>query len=186
VNPIQYLTKLRELLISRKYRKRIFLCLLLSVLLIFIIPLIFFERTLRASADSNSAKLRDMIILSNDYKMLKEKISVIESKSSNPQAGGITNLVNDITVSLGIKEKMKSIKGVSSRQLKGNISEETAEIFLEKVTMNELINLFHKIETMPVVISVKKTSIKKSFEKPDLLDVIISLALFNIQQETKP
>lgn len=158
---------------------------LIIILLIIIIPLILFERTLKASADANSAKLRELIAYGHEYKSLKEKLSTIESKNSNPPPGGITNLANDLTASLGIREKMKSIKGVSSRQLKGNISEEAAEISFEKLTTNEIINLLHKIESMPTALSVKKTSIKKSFEKPDLLDVNISLALFNIQQEAK-
>lgn len=163
-----------------------FLCIALSIMIIIIIPSVIYERTLKASLDSHKAKLRDIIILSNDYKMLKEKVSSIEKKASNTQMSGIAGVVNDVAGSIGIKGKIKSIKGISNRQLKGNISEEVAEVSIEKVTMNELINLFHKIETMPAILSIKKTTIKKSFEKPDLLDVTISLALFNLQTEVKP
>lgn len=161
------------------------LLLALIFLVILIIPALIYERSSNSSLDLQRAKLRDLMILSNDYKMLKEKVSYAENKAPNPTTGGIAGAFNDIAASVGIKGKIKAIKGVSSRQLKGNISEEAAEVSIEKVTTNELINLFHKIETMPVALSIKKTTIKKSFEKPELLDVTISLAMFNLQPEAK-
>lgn len=185
MNLEQYVSKIRILFQNRQSRSRGILLLALIFLVILIVPALIYERSLNSLLDLNRAKLRDLMILSNDYKMLKEKVSYAENKAPNPPMGGIASAVNDIAASLGIKGKIKAIKGVSSRQLKGNISEETAEVSIEKVTMNELINIFHKIETMPVVLSIKKTTIKKSFEKPELLDVTISLAIFNLKSEVK-
>ncbi len=181
----QYLSKIRILFQNRQSRSRGILLLTLIFLIILIIPALIYERSSKSSLDLQRAKLRDLMILSSDYKMLKEKVSFAEKKSSTPQVGGIANVVNDIAASLGIKGKIKAIKSVSSRQLKRNISEEAAEVSIEKITTNELINLLHKIDTMPVVLTIKKTTMKKSFEKPELLDMTISLAMFNIQPEAK-
>jgi len=180
MKPFEYLSMLTGVFSNTQSRRSAVLYLALIFLLILIIPLFIFERSSKSSLDSHKQKYNEFIVLSNDYRSLKEKVDASQNKVAVPGNAGVANTVNDIAASLGIKGKIKSIKGVSNRQLKGNISEETAEVYIEKVTMNELVNIFHKIETAPVVLSIKKTNIKKSFEKPDLLDVNINLAMFSI------
>lgn len=118
--------------------------------------------------------------------LLKGRIETVEKKQSSLSKTGIANIANDIFASLGIKGKVKNITEISNRQLAGNISMESAEIHFEKLTMNEMVNLFHKIETSNAILSVKKAGIKKSFEKPELLDVKITLALFNLPSPVQP
>lgn len=185
MKPATYLSKIRSLFLSGQSRSRAFLYLALIFLIILIIPLFIFEISLKSSLDLHKQKHKDLIGLSNDYRALKEKVESAEKKAAISGSAGVATTVNDISASLGIKGKIKSVKGISNRQLKGNISEEAAEVSVEKVSMNELINILYKIETIPVVLSVKKITIKKSFEKPDLLDVTISLALFNISTEAR-
>ncbi len=185
MNLKEFLLKIRILFTNEGTRSIGILLLILLFLFLLIIPSFIFERALRVSIDSYKSKSRDLNTLSSEYKILREKVSFIETKSSNPHPGGITSVVNDIASSIGIKGKIKAIKGVSTRQLKEHISEETAEIYIEKATLNELVNVFHKIETAPTILSVKRTNIKKSFDRPEMLDVSITLSLFNLQPETK-
>jgi len=58
------------------------------------------------------------------------------------------------------------------------MSEESAEIQMEKLNMTELVHLFYKIENAPMILSVKRVVIKKSFENPDLLDLTMAVSLF--------
>jgi len=185
MKPSEYLHRMRDLFSNAQTRRNAVLYLLLSFLIILVIPLFIFERSLKNSLDSHKQKYKELIALGSDYRSLKEKVDSSQNKAAVSGNTGVAKTVNDIAASLGIKRKIKSIKGVSSRQLKGNISEETIEVYIEKVTMNELLNLFYKIETAPVVLSIKKTNIKKSFEKPDLLDVTLNLSIFNLTQETR-
>ncbi len=186
MKPTQYFIELKNFFLSRQNRSRAVLFIILISLVILIIPAFIYERSLKGSLDSNRQKYKELAALSNDYIALRGKLETAEKKQSIKAGAGIANTVNDMFASLGIKSRIKSITGVSNRQLKGNISEEFAEIYIEKVTMNELVNIFYKIETMPVILSVKKTAIKKSFEKPELLDVTISLALFNLAPAAQP
>ena len=73
---------------------------------------------------------------------------------------------------------MKSIKGIGGREIKGQLNEETAEVQMEKVNLNELVNIFYKLENAPLLLSIQKVALKKSFEKPDLLDVTMTVSLF--------
>lgn len=183
MNLKEYFLKIQNLYANRHSRSISILLIVLFLLFLLIIPALIYEHSLKASLNSYKSKYKELSILSSEYKLLREKVSLVEAKASNLQTGGIVNVVNDIASSLGITSKIKSIKGISSRQLKENISEETADINIEKLTLNELINLFHKIETSSAMLSVKRTNIKKSFDKPELLDVTITVSLFNIQPE---
>lgn len=173
-------------LFKRSYPREVLVLFALFLLLtILIVPLFLYERSLQISLNSYRSKLNELTLLSNEYKILHRKISFIEGKTLNPQMGGITNVINDLVQSIGIKHKVKSIKDVTSRQLKGDIIEESADLIIEKVTLNELINIYHKIQTMPVIFTIKRTNIKKTFERPELLDLSITLAIYHLPQESK-
>ncbi|MCX8030623.1 MAG: hypothetical protein N3A59_03450 [Thermodesulfovibrionales bacterium] len=164
-------------------KKRLILISLLVLSIISIVPLILIDKKMESSLGLTVIKLKELTNLSQEYSLLKAKISTVESKATHHQNVSITNFINDVTASIGIKDKMKFIKDISSRQLKENISEETAEIFFEKLTLNELINLLYKIDSSSVAVTVKKAIIKKSFEKPNYLDITINLSLFKIKKD---
>lgn len=176
----RYLTKLRDLFRDKQLRSTAVLGLVLASLIILIVPAFIFQRSLKDSLELHKQKYLELIAISKDYIQLKGRTETAEKKQSPAAKAGIANIFNDIFTSLGVKGKVKSITGISNRDLPGNITEESAEIYIEKVTMNEMINIFYKIETSHVILSVKKASIKKSFEKPELLDLKITLALFNL------
>jgi hypothetical protein len=79
---------------------------------------------------------------------------------------------------LGMKGKIKSVKSLGTREMQDSLMEERAEVTLERVTMNELVNLFFDIDKAPMVLTVRKVSLKKTFEMPELLDVKMTVALF--------
>ena len=77
-----------------------------------------------------------------------------------------------------MKEKMKSLKGIGGGDFGGRVNEESAEVQMEKFLVNELMHVFYKIENAPMLLSIKKVSIKKSFAAPDSLDVTMTISLF--------
>jgi hypothetical protein len=102
----------------------------------------------------------------------------VEQKTTSARVQGIANAVDSIVSSLGIKGKLKAVKGLGSREIKGPMTEESAEMQLERVSMNELVNIFYRIGEAPVILSVKRATMKKSFENPELLDVTMTISLF--------
>lgn len=150
----------------------------LLFLYILIIPAFLMERASRAEVDSLKKKIVELSVLSGEYRSIKELVDIIEKRASSQKVNGIAQAVDDIFSSLGIKEKVKSIKSVGTRDIKDGITEERADILLEKVSMNELVNLLHRMEDGAAMLSIKKINLKKSFEGPDLLDVTITTALF--------
>ncbi len=86
--------------------------------------------------------------------------------------------MDEIASPLGIKGKVKSIKGTGTKKTIDKMSEESAEIQIEKLNMTELMHMFYKIENAPMILAVKKVTMKKSFESPDFLDLTMTVSLF--------
>ena len=143
-----------------------------------ILPLGIMERSSEKELDALMAKQKEIVSLSGEYRALKENVDFAERKSSLPQIRGVADAIDNVSSSLGIRGKIKSVRGVSSREIKGSMNEESAEVLIEKVTLNELVNLFCRIGDAPMILSVKKVTMKKSFESPELLNVTMTMALF--------
>jgi hypothetical protein len=150
----------------------------LLCLYILIVPAFFFEKKTEKELTAIQARLSEFSNLINEYSNLKAKANAVNAKRSLSKISSIIQAVNDVFSSLGIKEKVKSIKGIEDRDLGGRINEESADVQMEKITANELINVFFKIENSPMLLSIKKVSIKKSFASPELLDVNMTISLF--------
>jgi hypothetical protein len=151
---------------------------LVLFLFILIIPAFIMQRASRKEVDTLKSKRNELSLLTTEFSALKVQVDVVEQKTIPSQAKGIASILDDIVSSLGIKGKLKAVKGLGSREIKGPMTEESAEVQLEKVSMNELVNIFYRIGEAPVILSVKRAMMKKSFENPELLDVTMTIALF--------
>jgi len=150
----------------------------LSVFIVFIIIIALAIRLL--SFGKRELKLlreqqKEMIIVKDEFLSLKQRIDAVESKKNLSNVQGIVQAVDEVFLSIGLKDKVKTVKSTGRRDIKDGFEEE-AELQIEKVSMNEMVNIFYKIENAPMVLTIKKASIKKSFENPELLNIILTLS----------
>jgi hypothetical protein len=80
--------------------------------------------------------------------------------------------VDEVFSSIGLRDKVKTVKSTGKRETRDGFEEE-ADISIEKVTMNEMVNILYRIERAPMVLTIKKATIKKSFESPELLNLML-------------
>ena len=163
---------------KRMFSRRSIPVAIILILFTFIIPLFIMQRTSRKDVDTLKSKRNELALLTTEFSTLKGQVDVVEQKTIPSQTKGIASVLNDIVSSLGIKGKLKAVKGLGNREIKGPMTEESAEVQLEKVSMNEMVNIFYRIGEAPVILSVKRATMKKSFENPELLDVTMTIALF--------
>jgi hypothetical protein len=163
---------------NRESRRWILAVSFLSCIYLLIIPAFFWQKGLEKDLSVIQAKYRELSTLSTEYKPIRERVDAIEQKKSLTKVAGITEAINDIASEAGIKGKIKSIKGTGAGMTLDGLSEDSAEIRMEKLTMAEVIHLFYKIENAPMILAIKNVQIKKSFENPELLDIITTISLF--------
>jgi|SRR5208283_92126 len=121
------------------------------------------------------ARQKEFTSLMSEYRTLKSSIDVIENKKSITNVKGILQAVDEIFMPLGLKQRIRSVKPLTTKEAPGAVEEE-AEVQVERVNINEAVNLFYKIENAPMGIFIKKAVMKASFENPANLDISMTIA----------
>jgi general secretion pathway protein M len=132
------------------------------------------------SADKKALKnLKDqkqeMMTLKNDLLTLQQKIQATESRKNLTAVQGVVQAIDDVFVPVGLKDRVKTVKSTGKREGRDGFEEE-ADVYIEKVTMNEMVNILYRIENAPMILTIKKITIKKSFENPELLNISLILS----------
>ncbi len=145
---------------------------------LFVLCLVSFEFSLSAKKERDSLQLqqKELIVLANEYRGLKRAVDSVEGRKSLTKVEGIVQAVDEVFGSLGLNQKVKSVKSAGTREKKYAIEEE-ADVSVEKVTMNEMVNILYKMENAPMILSVKKTAVKTSFDNPSLLNMTMTVSL---------
>lgn len=118
---------------------------------------------------------KEMAVFREEFLSLKQKIQIIEGRKNLANIQGVLQAVDEVFSSVGLKDKVKTVKNTGRRETKDGIEEE-AEVTVEKVTMNELVNIFYRIDHVPMILTVRKVMIKQSFENPERLNVTLMLS----------
>lgn len=123
---------------------------------------------------------QELLLLKDEFLSLKSRIDAVEGKRSLTKVEGIVQAVDEIFLPLGLKGKVKSVKPTGTKETK-EATEEEAEVQLERVDMNEMVNIFYRIENVPLTLSIKKATIKTSFEHPTHLNITMTIALIKLK-----
>lgn len=117
----------------------------------------------------------ELFLLKDEYLSLKQRIDSVEGRKSQSGPQGIVQAVDEVFQSMGLKDKIKTLKSTGKREIRDGF-EENADLSIEKVTMNEMVNILYRIENAPMVLTMKKVAIKKSFENPELMNISLDLS----------
>jgi general secretion pathway protein M len=117
----------------------------------------------------------EMLGLRDEFLSLRQRVTAVEGKKNLTNVQGIVQAVDDVFSSAGLKDKLKTVKSAGKREVRDGFEEE-ADISIEKVSMNEMVNIFYRIENAPMILTIKKATIKKSFENPELLNISLVLS----------
>jgi type II secretory pathway component PulM len=140
------------------------------------IPLFILQKSAAKDVGATRTKLKELSTLSAEYRDRKEKITAIEQKKSQRKVSGIPQAIDEISSSVGLRGKVKGEKAIGTKELAVG-TEESAEVQIEKVTMNELVNFLYALDEAPVMITVRRTSVKRTFEDPGLFNLTLTLSL---------
>ncbi|MDQ7786478.1 MAG: hypothetical protein RDU01_02625 [Thermodesulfovibrionales bacterium] len=117
----------------------------------------------------------ELLLLQDEYISLKQKIDSVEGRKGRSGPQGIVQAVDEVFLSMGLKDKIKTLKSTGKKEIRDGF-EEDADLTIEKVNMNETVNILYRIENAPMVLTMKKVTIKKSFENPELMNISLVLS----------
>jgi general secretion pathway protein M len=123
---------------------------------------------------------KEMAVLRDEFLSLQQKIQTVENRKNLTNVQGVLQAVDEVFSSVGLKDKVKTVKNTGKRETKDGIEEE-ADVSVEEVTMNEMVNIFYRIDHAPMVLTIKKVTVKQSFENPELLNITLMLSFLKIK-----
>ena len=118
---------------------------------------------------------KEMAVLRDEFLSLQQKFQTVENRKNLTNIQGVLQAVDEVFSSVGLKDKVKTVKNTGKRETKDGIEEE-ADVSVEKVTMNEMLNIFYRIDHAPMILTIKKVTVKQSFENPELLNITLMLS----------
>lgn len=140
--------------------------------------------TLYSSAKKAHAGLlserTELMALKQHYLALKGSVDAVEGRKNLTNVQGIAQAIDDVFKPLGLSDKVKSVKSAGVQE-KEYGTEEEAQVQVEKVSMNEMANIFYKIENAPMILTIKSATVKTSFDDPTLLNMSMTVTLVKLK-----
>lgn len=140
------------------------------------VVLVIMSASLRKERDSLKVQQKEMSALRDEYLELKGSVGAVEDRQTLTKVAGVVQGVEEIFKSIGLSQKVKSVKSAGARDQRFG-TEEEAEVVVEKVNMNELVNILYKLENAPMALTVRKASMRTTFENPALLNLTLTVGL---------
>jgi hypothetical protein len=162
--------------VNPRLGKRLLIPAAIVIVLAVSVLLVTASLSLKKENSTLRAQKEELLLLKEDFLELSKKINAVEGKKSLTKVEGIIPAIDEIFMSTGLTRKVKSVKPSATTDKKYAIEEE-ADVEVEKVSMNELVNIFYRLENAPMVLLIKKARMKTSFEDPSLLNVTMTVGL---------
>lgn len=148
---------------------RFYLLIFLFIVSIFLFAV---ERSYYRERESLIRRFKEFSSLAGEYSRIKE-VKIMDAV--NIENVGLLQEINNLVDSIGLRERVKYIKMTGGRELK-ELIEEGVDMRIDKLTMNEMINLLYRIENQDL--SIKDIKMKKDFENPERIDLEIRVFMY--------
>jgi hypothetical protein len=121
----------------------------------------------------------EIVALKDQFLSLRREVKLVEGRKHLANVKGIVEAVDQVFNPLGLKEKVQSVKPLTTKDK----NEEKAEVEVKGVDLNEMVNILYNIENAPMLLVTRKMSLKTSFENPNQLNMTLTLSLVLPEQK---
>jgi len=160
------------------------LALLLAQFLLF--PLLEAKKTVSRAIKSNEKILGEMVLLSAEYRGLKQHGEGIQRALAQRSSDfTLFSHLERVAGEAGVKANIKYINA-SKGSASGPYEELPVEIKLEKITLKQLTDFFYILESPQDLIRIKKLVVSKMKENPEYLAAQIQAVTFQLMKTGGP
>lgn len=126
---------------------------------------------------SKQAQLKDVRILQAEYQSLQKQLDHTRKKMST--GGSLSPLaqVEELASTAVSREKLSYIRPQPS-QIQGDIRVDNLDIKLEKLSLEQMLQLLWKIEAPESQMQIKTFRTKKRFDNPSEIDLTMTISVY--------
>ncbi len=126
---------------------------------------------------SRQRQLSEVRLLSQEYQQLQQQLAVSEHRLASGGDFSLLSFVEASSIRLAGRDSLISMRPQPTATIEG-FREEAVEVKLEKIQLNQLVQLLFMADTAPAPMLVKTLRIKPRFDDRNLLDVVITFASY--------
>lgn len=170
------LDNIKQRLAGLSAQQRLGLMVAIALLLALALLYTFAAEHLQRMAQQRAARektLVEMMSLKVRYQSAQKLAQRISNRMASVKAN---DSPSGLMEEIGIKGKNLQVRSLPQPVEAGG-REEVAEVRIDGVTANEMVNLLYRLEKGSRPVSVRKASIKTRFDDPSRLDLILTIAL---------
>jgi general secretion pathway protein M len=158
---------------------------LVTVLYMVVIdPLLKRTATLDRQIVNAQRQLKELYTLQQDYLRQKSVIDRINTQLKQQQRNfAIFSRLEEVARQTGVQNKIQSMKPTISPP-NDAYREESVEIKMEGVTLEQLIPYLHQVENSPQLLKIKRLDIKPRNDNRQILTVTFRVSVFTLKDET--
>jgi len=150
---------------------------LLFILIQFIVfPSIDKRKRLKRALQVKEDDLLEMIALKSDYNAIEKRMNLAKVRFENREKGfTLFSFLDSLTGKARIKEYVTYMKPSTTVQKDNSYKISQVEMKLKGLTLKQLTNYLHMIETSKNIVYIKKLSISKTGEQESFIDVVLQV-----------
>ncbi len=167
-------TMIKKILLSD--RKSLLLMLAVTLVTIFTVITSIYANSIDKKNNTLKAQLAEIQSLSGKLIRIRSIARSKEKKIGLTKVTGVVSALEQILNSLGLEAKV--IKPLEKKRIKEFI-EEDAELEIQDIDLNSIVNLLYKIDNSPVPMKIKNAAIKATFENPDIFILKLTASLIS-------
>ena len=149
---------------------------LLLFLYLLVFPFFSSRAELRRSIQVDQERLKEVMLLSAEYKTLQGGSGGMGKVLANRQKDfTLFSLLEKQAAQAGLKDRIKYMKP-SRSQGKGQYKISSVEMQFEQITMRQLFDYLYRVENPKNVVNIKRISIKRHKEKSGYVDATLQVS----------
>jgi general secretion pathway protein M len=170
-------------------RERLFLGGAGAMLVLFLIFKLTIDPLFKHSADLDRQivtarhQLAELRTMQQEYQRQKTVVDSINSQLKRQQNFAIFSRLEEFAGQTGIRNKILYMKPTVSTPSEV-YNEESVEVKMEGVTLEQLVRYLHQIENSPQLLKIKRLEIKPRFDNRQILTATFRVSAFTLKEGT--
>ncbi|MBF0608147.1 MAG: hypothetical protein SFH39_03105 [Candidatus Magnetobacterium sp. LHC-1] len=150
----------------------------LLLLLIFALNVLHQKASVLKRTEDNILQYNALL---SEYERLRSEQGTLRRRLGT---GGLLQGIGEVMSSLGLKEKRSTIALQAQRAFM-EFREENAELKINGVSLNELVNVLYKMEHGSTGLFIRRLNMKKGFSDPTKFDVTVDVSYVSEASEAR-
>ncbi|BCR05989.1 hypothetical protein DESUT3_30580 [Desulfuromonas versatilis] len=126
---------------------------------------------------SRQKQVYEVQSLRRQYLSLQQQLNEAERRLARGEAFSLFSFVESLATRVASKENLVYMRPQPT-SVKEGFREDSVEIKLDKIRLNQLVQLLYELETTDAVLQVKNLRLKIRFEDRTLLDAVLTVSSF--------